>query len=115
MQAGLLRKRLQLQQRSVAQDPVYGQQLNAWATIATLWGQIESLSGAQLNKAQSIYNNVTHRVTVRYQPLLADIRQMGSYRILLGTRIFDVGASLNVDERNRTVELLCEEGLNDGQ
>lgn len=114
MQAGLLCKRLVLQQRSTAQDGTYGQQVIAWTTIATVWGQVESLSGAQLNKAQSIYNNVTHRVTVRYQTLLADIKQVGSYRILLGSRIFDVGASLNVDERNRTVELLCEEGLNDG-
>jgi SPP1 family predicted phage head-tail adaptor len=114
MQTGLLRKRLVLQQRSTAQDD-YGQQVATWAAIATIWGQIESLSGQQLNKAQSIYNNVTHRVTARYQPLFADIRQVGSYRILLGGRIFDVGASLNIDERNRTIELLCEEGLNDGQ
>lgn len=114
MQAGLMRKRLVLQQRSSAQDG-YGQQVIAWTTIATVWGEIESLSGQQLNKAQSIYNDVSHRVTVRYQSLLSDIRQVGSYRILLGSRVFDVGASLNVDERNRTVQLLCGEGLNDGQ
>jgi SPP1 family predicted phage head-tail adaptor len=114
MQAGLLRKRLQLQQRTTGQD-AFGQQQLTWSTVATVWGQIESLSGNQLKKAQSIYNQVTHRVTARWQPTFSDVRQVGSFRILYGARIFDVGASINPDERNRTVELLCEEGLNDGQ
>lgn len=114
MQAGNLRKRLVLQQRSSSQDS-YGQQVIGWTTLATLWGQVETLSGNQLARAQSIYSAVTHKVTVRYQSLFADIKTVGSYRIVLGSALYDVGASLNIDQRNRTIELLCEEGLNDGQ
>ena len=114
MQAGLMRKRIQIQQRGTAVDSV-GQQVITWTTLTTVYAQVDSLSGSQLQRAQSIYNETTHRVTLRWQTILNDIKSVGSMRILLGTRIFDVGADLNVDERNRTIELLCKEGLNDGQ
>ena len=119
MQAGLLRKRVTLQQRSGSVESTYGQQLLTWSDIATLWAEIEAVSGQQLARSQSIYNQTTHHIFVRYQGLLANVRQVGSYRIVYTsgavTRYFDLGASLNEGERNRMVTLLCSEGLNDGQ
>jgi SPP1 family predicted phage head-tail adaptor len=112
--AGALRKRITIQQRTTSQD-AFGQQQTTWTDLATVWAHIESLSGGQLAKAQSIYSETTHQVTVRWQSIFNDIKKVGSYRILYGTRIFDIGGDLNVDERNRVVELLCKEGLNDGQ
>ena len=114
IRSGDLRRRVTIQQRSTTQDG-FGQQAVTWADLLTVSAHIESLSGNQLNKAQSIYSEVTHKVTVRWQTVLSDIKVVGSYRILYGTRIFDIGADLNVDERNRVIELLCKEGLNDGQ
>lgn len=113
MQAGQLRKRIELQQRSGAQDE-YGQQLTGWTLLFTTWAQIEPMSGAQLDRARSIYNETSHRVTLRWRAQLNDIRQVGSYRVVYAGRIFDVGASMNLDERNRTVVLLCAEGINQG-
>jgi SPP1 family predicted phage head-tail adaptor len=112
--AGQLRKRVTIQQRTSTQGG-FGEQLKTWTDLATVWAHIESLSGGQLAKAQSVYSETTHKVTVRWQSLFTDIKSVGSYRVLYGTRIFDIGADLNVDERNRVVELLCREGLNDGQ
>ena len=114
IRAGDLRRRITIQQRSTTQDG-FGQQAVTWTDLLTTWAHIESLSGNQLNKAQSIYSEVTHKITVRWQLALNDIKVVGSYRILYGTRIFDVGADMNVDERNRVIELLSKEGLNDGQ
>jgi head-tail adaptor len=77
------------------------------------------VSGAQLARSQSIYNMTSHHVTVRYQQAFADMKRVGSYRIVYQTanttRYFDIGASMNDGERNRTITLLCSEGLNDGQ
>jgi SPP1 family predicted phage head-tail adaptor len=119
MQAGLLRKRVTLQQRSSAVEPTYGQQLLSWTDVATFSAEIEAISGAQLARSQSIYNLTTHHVVARYQPLFANVKQVGSYRIVyIGsgvTRYFDVGATMSESERNRMVTLLCSEGLNDGQ
>lgn len=113
MQAGQLRKRVVLQKHSTAQDG-YGQQLPAWIDLATLWAEIEPVSGGQMERMRSIYNHTSHKVVVRWQPILEDVRQVGSYRILYAGRIFDVGASMNDSERNRVVTLLCSEGLNEG-
>ena len=117
LSAGQLRRRVTIQQRLATQD-AFGQQATgagAWTDVQTVYAKIESLSGSQLQKAQSIYSETTHQVTVRYQAFLADVKTVGSYRILYGTRVFDIGADLNVDERNRVVELLAKEGLNEGQ
>lgn len=114
MRAGQLRRRVVLQQRSPAQDATFGQQSLTWVTLATIYASIEPMAGAQLERARSIYNETSHEVTVRWQALFEDIRQVGTYRLVYAGRYFDVGASLNRDERNREVTLLCREGLNEG-
>lgn len=113
MQAGQLRKRVVLQQRSTAQDGM-GQQLTTWVDLASMWAEIEPVSGGQMERMRSIYNHTSHKVVVRWQPILEDVRYVGSYRIVYAGRIFDVGASMNELERNRMVTLLCSEGLNEG-
>lgn len=119
MPAGLLRHVVTLQQRTSSVEATYGQQLLTWTDLAMMRARIEVISGQQLARSQSIYNETTHHVTVRYQSLLADVRRVGSYRLVYAvggvTRYFDLGGSLNEDERNRYVVLLCSEGLNDGQ
>jgi len=119
MQAGQLRKRALLQQRTSTVDAVYGQQTLGWTDLQTVWAEIEAVSGAQLARSQSIYNMTTHHVTVRFQQMFADMKRVGSYRIAYvtsgTTRYFDIGTSMNDAERNRTITLLCSEGLNDGQ
>lgn len=108
-----MRKRVLLQRRDSAQDS-YGQQVVTWTTILDTWARVDTLTGGQLDRARSIYNYSTHQVIMRWRPLLADVRQVGSYRILYDGRIFDVGASMDLDERKRETTLLCSEGLNEG-
>ena len=119
MQAGQLRKRVLLQQRTSTVDATYGQQTLGWTDLQTIWASIEAVSGAQLARSQSIYNMTSHHVTVRFSQTFADIKRVGSYRLVYVTsgtsRYFDIGASMNESERNRTITLLCSEGLNDGQ
>ena len=119
MQSGNLRKRITIQQRSTSIEPTFGQQVLAWSDLFTAWCEIEAISGQQVAHSQSIYNATTHHITLRYRIALANVKQVGSYRAVYVsggvTRYFDIGASLNELERNRSIVLYASEGLNDGQ
>jgi SPP1 family predicted phage head-tail adaptor len=119
MQAGNLRKRILLQQRAATKDASFGQQTLGWMDVSTVWGDIQAISGAQLARSQSIYSMTSHHITVRFSQTFADMKRVGSYRIVYitngTTRYFDIGGSLNDSERNRMITLLASEGLNDGQ
>ena len=119
MQAGTLRKRATLQQRASTVDATYGQQTLGWVDLQTLSCDIQAVSGSQLARSQSIYNMTSHHIVVRWQQVFQDIKRVGSYRLVYTsagvTRYFDLGASMNENERNRMVTLLASEGLNDGQ
>jgi SPP1 family predicted phage head-tail adaptor len=119
LQAGMLRKRATIQSRTTSVEGVYGQQQLTWSDVITIWCEIVVLSGAQLARSQSIYNETTHHIITRYQQMFADIKRVGSYRLVYVnagvTRYFDLASTLNEEERNRMVTILATEGLNDGQ
>jgi len=63
----------------------------------------------QFTAAQE-HASATHRISFRFRPSL-DGRIDGSWRVKFGERIFVlVGLPNNIDERNRELELLCDEG-----
>lgn len=113
VRSGTLRKRLTFQTRTQEQDSL-GQQENAWTDAFTCWGEIAPLSGRELLAAAAVQAALTHTVTVRYRPELANPRAVAAMRIRYGTRVFNIHASMNEDERNRLVTLSVEEGLNNG-
>ena len=49
---------------------------------------------------------VTHRVTIRHRDGVTP-----KMRLKFGARILNIRAVINPAERNRTLELLCEEGV----
>ena len=49
---------------------------------------------------------MTHRVTIRHRDAVT-----AKMRLKFGTRILNIRAVVNPSERNRTLELLCEEGV----
>ena len=111
--SGDLRRSIQIQQRSATIDSVGGQS-TTWTTVATVWADIQPLSGRELMAAQEVQAEVSHTISIRYQPLFSDPKAMAAMRVLYGTRIFNISASMNVDERNRLITLMANEGLNDG-
>jgi len=113
MRAGNLRRRVQIQARAAGQDSL-GQPLTDWATITTVWADVEPLSGRELIKAQATLSEVTHLVTIRYQAQFADPLAMAKNRILYGTRVFNIHASIDPGERHDALQLSCSEGLSDG-
>jgi SPP1 family predicted phage head-tail adaptor len=53
-----------------------------------------------------LQEKVTHEVTIRYMTNIDT-----NSRITFGTRQFAVNGIINVDERDRFLTLLCEEGI----
>ena len=113
LRIGTLRHRLAIQQRSSAQDSMGGQ-VTTWTTLATVWGDIQPLTGNKLITAQAMHARVTHQVVMRYRPLLADPKTVAALRLVYKGRYFSVLASINEGERNRSITLLTAEGMNDG-
>lgn len=113
-----LRRRITIQSRPMTVD-AFGQRTGAWSDLLTrVPAGLEALSGRELVNAQALHTEVTHRVTVRYHLFLADPQQAADFRVLYEngglTRYFNVLAQVNVEERNRWLELMCSEGLNEG-
>ena len=82
--------------------------------MATIWADIQPLTGRELESAQRMASEISHQITVRYQASLTDTRVVSGYRALYKARIFNIHAALNEDESNVLVTLLASEGLDDG-
>lgn len=113
LRIGTLRKRLLLQSRSTAQDSSGGQSVT-WSDVATVWGEIQPLTGHKLMSAQAVHSEVTHQIIVRWQSALANPQTVAAMRVVYNGRHFNIRASINEDERNRSLTLLTSEGMNDG-
>ena len=109
LRVGGLRHRLVIQAESPQADAGGGQGADPWAdptSVATVWGRIEPLSGGERLRAMQLEDKVTHRITIRYRTGLT-----AKMRIAFGERVFNIRAVVDLEERNRLLELLCEEGV----
>lgn len=105
---GELRHRLTLEAaRGVADGG--GGRADPWAnplTVASLWGKVEPLTGNERLHAMQIQDRVSHRIVIRHRAGVTP-----AMRIVFGDRVFNIRAVINVEERGRFLELLCEEGV----
>lgn len=112
-----LRRPIVIQQRAGTLDPVGGQSAT-WTTVATVWADIQPVSGQEKQAADAVQTSVTHQIFIRYQAQFADPRVMAAMRATETkdgiTRIFNIRDSRDVEERRRMLVLDVEEGMNDG-
>ena len=105
LRAATLRHRVVLQSAADTADGGGGG-ATVWSDTATLWASIEPLKGTERLTAQQLESRLTHRVRLRHR---SDVTT--AMRVKFGTRIFNIRAVINPDERDRLLELLCEEGV----
>ena len=108
MRAGLLRHLLTIEYAVETQDS-YGEPVQSWAALATVWGEVRPLgysSGAErtLLAADQRLAVVDHVVRIRYR---ADVT--AKMRIVLGARVFDVEYVADRDGRGAMWDLGCRE------
>lgn len=81
-----------------------------WTDVLTnVSASIEPLRGRELFAAQEHHSEVTTRIRIRYRDGVT-----AAQRVKFGTRVLNILAVLNREERDIELELMCSEGLNDG-
>jgi SPP1 family predicted phage head-tail adaptor len=88
-----------------------GQTTRTYATYATVWLKLRTLSGNERIQAQQASAVLTHEAIMVY---CASIVPHADHRIVWGARTFDIKDVRNVDERNEELRMLCSEVLATG-
>ena len=100
---GQQRHKVIIQSTSQAAD-AYGALVDTWGTFATWWASIAPITGREYVSDGKVNSEVTTRMKGRW---ISGI--LPAMRAKFGTRIFSIVAVINIDERNREIELLCKE------
>ena len=120
MRTGDLNRRIAFQVRAATKDS-FGQQVTTWSTLlASVPANIAALAGRELLAAQAANAEVTHEITVRYHPKLANPTAVAAMRAVYVdvrhgiTRVFELATARNVEEKNRWLVISASEGLTAG-
>ena len=105
MRTGRLRHRVKIQHYTESQN-AFGEATKAWTDYATVWAAVEPVRGREFWESQQVNAEITTKITMRY---LAGVKP--KMRVLYGTRIFEIDSAINVDERNRELQLLVMENI----
>ncbi len=103
IRAGKLRHRVTIQQKSVTRN-TFGEEVVTWQDVATVWAAIEPLRGREFFESQQINAEVTTQITIRYRDGIAP-----EMRIIYNSKIYDIQAAINTEERDKELILLCKE------
>ncbi len=105
---GELRHRLIVQAERAIDDGGGGRS-DPWADpviVATVWGKIEPLTGGERLRAMQLQDRLSHRIVIRHRSGIT-----AAMRVRFGARAFNIRAVIDLGERGRFLELLCEEGV----
>ena len=123
MRAGRLKQRISLQQKtspSPEQD-AYGQVLHTWTEIAEVWGAIDPITeasqyGFERTLAAQVRSEAEVRITIRYSTDVASVDT--TWRATSGGKNYAIKAVIGEElhaRENRTIQLLCSEGVRDDE
>jgi SPP1 family predicted phage head-tail adaptor len=98
-----MRKRATLQ-RSVATSDGQGGEIESWVDVADVWLSIDPVKGYERFQAMQMQTPVTHRIVLRFR---ADVTTAS--RFVYDGRVFWVQGCLNVEGRNRFLEIKAVE------
>lgn len=109
MRAGLLRHRVTIQAPTPTDEPKFGGQTQAWVDVATVWAEIDPLSGRELFAAQAVQSESTVKITIRYR---ADLTT--AMRLVAGGTVYDIHHVPPVRGKSNELTMLCSTGLTQG-
>lgn len=102
--AGKLRHTIDIEREQSTPDGAGGS-LITWETVATVRAFIKPMSGGERLQSMRLEATVTHRIFIRYR---SDI--LTSDRIVYDGRPMQIRALINIEERNRWIEVYADEG-----
>jgi SPP1 family predicted phage head-tail adaptor len=78
----------------------------AFNPVTYIYANIKPTSANSSYRQGMVQEKITHEVTLRYMTNIDT-----NSRITYGTKNFNIKGIINVDERDRYLKLLCEEGV----
>lgn len=104
MRAGRIRHRVTIQQRGTPSQNTHGEDTTPWVDQVTVYAEIKPLSGREFFTAQTTDSEVSTQITMRYRSGITTAK-----RIIRESRVWDIEAVIDVDERRRELQLMCVE------
>lgn len=108
MQAGHLRQRVTLQNKSVTRD-AYGDEIVNWTDAATVWASVEPLRGREFYEARQEHADVTTRIRLRFRRSIDTHMRVSWTDEVGGVHLFDIEGVQHIHERKRETHLMCTE------
>ena len=109
MRSGRLSKRIIIEELSISKDSQgYHEDLENWVEFKKVWAYVEPLRGREYWQAKQVVAEVSCRITIRY---LEGIDE--KMRVIYGDRTYNILAVINLQEKNRVMQFLVKEVLND--
>lgn len=106
MRSGRLRHKVDIQQPVETQNS-YGEPEVAWANVVEdVWASIEPFRGREYFAAKQFNAEIEARVVMRYR---SDVT--AKMRVVHGSNEYYIDSVINVDERNRELQLMCTRSI----
>ncbi len=100
---GALRTRLILEAPERAADGGGGSAVT-WTTLGEVWGDVRATSGSESYEADRVAGSVSHTIVIRYRSGVKP-----EMRLRSATRVFEIRAVFDPDNRRRWLRCLTEE------
>jgi SPP1 family predicted phage head-tail adaptor len=87
----------------------YGQPVEEWADVATVWARLRPLSGRELYYAQQMHAQTTHEVVTRWRP---GIKPTGRFTVADGSdpvRVLNILGIADFESRRIELTISCVE------
>ena len=109
--SGKLRHKVQLQEQQITQDPVTGEMVTTWQTVADPWAEIVPMSGREFMAAGAEQSEVRGRIVIRYRE---DVDS--SMRVVYRGKYYNIHAVLpDAESGLEHLTLMTGEGVRLGQ
>jgi SPP1 family predicted phage head-tail adaptor len=105
MKAGDLRRRIEIQTNTPVANGI-GELVDTWTTQATVWAEIEPLTGSRYFQAKQANADVTGIIRIRYRDGM-----LPTMRLLYGTRVLQIVSIMVPKECKRTLQIMYKEAL----
>jgi SPP1 family predicted phage head-tail adaptor len=102
---GKMRYRVKVENATNTRDAGGGLS-QSYSAVTFIYANIKPLNANSIYRQGIVQEKVTHEITLRYMKNIST-----NSRITYGSRNFNIKGIINVDERDRFLKLLCEEGV----
>ena len=109
MQAGLLRDRVTIQVRSMADDAA-GEPMLTWTDFAAgIHANVNDMTGKEYLAAQAVTNAVNTTIVIRYREGIT-----AAMRALSRGVIYNIQAVIEPENKHREMHLICQRNVSNG-